>query len=404
MPGPLQVIAVSFGPGADFQGRVLAEVDRLQGRGVLRLLDMLFVDKNEDGTLERVAGAGDDDFGALLSSLVLPEGSGLAEPAGGTAVPGFDPAEAFALATSLPPGTGLAFLLIEHSWAQPLFDAIDETGGVLLSDGFLNSEAGSLVETEVAALEEAAHVIAAAHAAEARATLHAMAAESKAAQSVATSDAIRAAAAARAIRALIAAGILEEEATHEAVEALSAAGLIVAAADRAAAEAVAEDASRVAAADEAVAAADEAAAEAVAEDMARVILADEAAAAAVTDDLAHVRAADETAAAAVAKDAAEVRLADEATATAVAEDAAVVQAAGAAAEEARATLSAASLTVAEARVLRYLSTRLTFTLIADKLGISRSAVKDRVARVYRKLGVHNRADAVSRARELGLIK
>ena len=43
MPGPLQVIAVSFGPSADFEGRVLAEVDRLQGRGVLRLLDVLFV-------------------------------------------------------------------------------------------------------------------------------------------------------------------------------------------------------------------------------------------------------------------------------------------------------------------------------------------------------------------------
>ncbi len=31
MPGPLQVIAVGFGPGADLQDRVLAEVDRLQG-------------------------------------------------------------------------------------------------------------------------------------------------------------------------------------------------------------------------------------------------------------------------------------------------------------------------------------------------------------------------------------
>jgi hypothetical protein len=37
MAGPLQVIAVGFGSGADFEGRVLAEVGRLQGRGVLRL-------------------------------------------------------------------------------------------------------------------------------------------------------------------------------------------------------------------------------------------------------------------------------------------------------------------------------------------------------------------------------
>jgi len=60
--------------------------------------------------------------------------------------------------------------------------------------------------------------------------------------------------------------------------------------------------------------------------------------------------------------------------------------------------------VAEERVLRYLPTRLTFALIADKLGISRSAAKERAERAYKKLGVHSRADAVSRARELGLIR
>ena len=48
-----QVIAVRFGPGAESRARVLDEVDRLQGRGVLRLLDMLFVAKIEDGTIQR---------------------------------------------------------------------------------------------------------------------------------------------------------------------------------------------------------------------------------------------------------------------------------------------------------------------------------------------------------------
>ena len=37
-------------------------VDRLQGRGVLRLLDLLFVSKSEDGTIQRTV-IGDDDFG-----------------------------------------------------------------------------------------------------------------------------------------------------------------------------------------------------------------------------------------------------------------------------------------------------------------------------------------------------
>ena len=79
------------------------------------------------------------------------------------------------------------------------------------------------------------------------------------------------------------------------------------------------------------------------------------------------------------------------------------QAAADAVARAAANVAAASITVAEARVLRYLPTRLTFALIADKLGISRSAAKQRAERAYQKLGVHNRADAVDRARALGLI-
>ena len=329
MPGPLQVIAVSFSPASDFQARVLTEVDRLQGRGVLRLLDVIFVAKNEDGTIEPVVVGGDDDLGALLSSILPLGGGGLVEPTGDAGTSGSAMADAWALAESLVPGTALALLLVEHGWAQALFDVVSESGGALLGEGFLTAEAGMVVGAEVAALEEAAQVIAVAQAAEARATLAALAAETQAADAIAASEAIVAGAAAVAVRALIDAGIVQEAAAHEAVEALKAAGLMVAAADQAAAEAVAQDAT-------AVIAADKAAADAVA--------------------------------------------------------------------EAAADIAAASITVAEARVLRYLPTRLTFALIADKLGISRSAAKERAERAYKKLGVHNRADAVSRARGLGLIE
>jgi len=44
-----------------------------------------------------------------------------------------------------------------------------------------------------------------------------------------------------------------------------------------------------------------------------------------------------------------------------------------------------------------------FSVIADKLGISRSAAKERAERLYQRLGVHSRDEAVSRARALGLL-
>ena len=87
---------------------------------------------------------------------------------------------------------------------------------------------------------------------------------------------------------------------------------------------------------------------------------------------AEVTAADRAAAGAVAQDAAEVTAADRAAADAVAQGAAEV--------------TAASISMAEARVLGYLPTALTFALIADKLGISRSAAKERAERAYKKLG------------------
>ena len=74
-----------------------------------------------------------------------------------------------------------------------------------------------------------------------------------------------------------------------------------------------------------------------------------------------------------------------------------------ASSEAEARVRAASITMAEAQVLRYLPTSLPFAVIAGKLGISRSAAKERAARLYSRLGVHSRDEAVSRARALGLI-
>jgi ATP/maltotriose-dependent transcriptional regulator MalT len=91
----------------------------------------------------------------------------------------------------------------------------------------------------------------------------------------------------------------------------------------------------------------------------------------------------------------------------VAEDALQVTAADAAAtaavENVAAIARAASISVAEAQVLHYLPTQSSLAVIAGKLGISRSAAKDRAERVYKKLGVHSRAEAVEQARALKII-
>ena len=333
MTAPLQLIALTFRLGADAESRLLAEVDRIEGRGALRVLDVLLLAKGQDGTVEGLEVGDNEDFGSLLASIA-PSGSqhegrsaagnGVASEPAGSGMAGVQ-----ALANSVEPGTAVAFLLVEHLWAGPLVDAVSAAGGALVSDDFLAGDASLAIAAEVAAVEEACVVIAGAQAAEAAAVLRAAAASAEAAEAEAASERVQEAAAAAAVSALIAAGLVEEAAAHEAVTALTAAGLITDAADRAAGEAVAED-------------------------------------------LALIGAADEVAAEA--------------------------------AEEADARMRAASITRSEAQILRYLPQPVPFSVIADKLGISRSAAKERAERLYQRLGVHSRDEAVNRARTIGLLR
>jgi ATP/maltotriose-dependent transcriptional regulator MalT len=121
-----------------------------------------------------------------------------------------------------------------------------------------------------------------------------------------------------------------------------------------------------------------------------------------------VAAADQAAADAVAEDAATIEAADEVAAESVAESLITIssadQIAAEASSQAGVRVRAASITMAEAQVLRYLPTPLPFSVIAGKLGISRSAAKERAARLYHRLGVHSRDEAVSQARSLGLLR
>jgi DNA-binding NarL/FixJ family response regulator len=310
MTAPLQLLALTYRLGADADSRLLAEIDRIEGRGALRVLDVMFLAKGPDGTVAELEVAEEEDFGSLIA-------------------PATSLASVRALAESVEPGTAIAFLLVEHQWAEPLIDAVSDAGGTLITDDFLADDADVAFAAEVAAVEEASAVIAEAQAAEAAAALRAIMAIAEAAEVEAASEQIQDVAAAAAVSALITAGLIEEAAAHEAVAALTAAGLITDAADRAATEAV-------------------------------------------TEDLALIGSADEVAA--------------EAT------------------EEATAKMRAASITRSEAQVLRYLPQKVPFSVIADKLGISRSAAKERAERLYRRLGVHSREEAVERARELGLLR
>ena len=63
-----------------------------------------------------------------------------------------------------------------------------------------------------------------------------------------------------------------------------------------------------------------------------------------------------------------------------------------------------SLSDAELRVLRYLSTNLTAREIGDELHLSTNTVKTHMRQIYAKLDIHTRSEAVERARVLRLAR
>jgi LuxR family maltose regulon positive regulatory protein len=62
-----------------------------------------------------------------------------------------------------------------------------------------------------------------------------------------------------------------------------------------------------------------------------------------------------------------------------------------------------ALSDSEIRVLRYLPTNLTGPEIAGELYVSHNTVRTHMSHLYAKLGTHTRAEAVTRARALGLL-
>jgi LuxR family transcriptional regulator, maltose regulon positive regulatory protein len=68
-----------------------------------------------------------------------------------------------------------------------------------------------------------------------------------------------------------------------------------------------------------------------------------------------------------------------------------------------ASAQSAVLTTAELRILRYLPTHLSFREIGERAYVSANTVKSQANAVYRKLNVSCRSEAVSRAREIGLL-
>jgi uncharacterized membrane protein len=117
--GPAELIVVKF-PGNQFRGEIVPALADLVENGTIRLIDLLFVRRDLDGTTT-----------FLEASEVFPDGplSAIAGDAGLLSDEDVDDVSA-----ALEPGSSAGMLLFEHVWAAPFAEAIRRAGGELVYD------------------------------------------------------------------------------------------------------------------------------------------------------------------------------------------------------------------------------------------------------------------------------
>ena len=121
--GPVDYIVVEFPAGAsNFTGEMTEELVRLVNAGTIRLIDVLILVKDEDGSVEAMELSDLDDLGEL-QALEAKLAELLAEE------------DVVHLAAAMEPGSTAGVLIWENLWAAPFASAARRAGGQLIANG-----------------------------------------------------------------------------------------------------------------------------------------------------------------------------------------------------------------------------------------------------------------------------
>lgn len=118
--GPIEIIVVGF-PENQFTGEIAPALADLVESGIVRIVDLVFITKDEAGD---VAALELNELDDQVSNAYVT----LAEEL--DALIGEEDIEDFG--EQLDPGSSIALLVVEHVWAKGFADAVANSGGVLL--------------------------------------------------------------------------------------------------------------------------------------------------------------------------------------------------------------------------------------------------------------------------------
>lgn len=121
--GPVDYVVVEFPPdGQAFVDEMVAELTRLHDVGLIRVLDLLVLVKDEDGGVE---GHEASDVIATTQMRQLQDRSSEI----------FSTADVDLLAAAMRPGSVAGVIVWENAWALPLLTAARRAGGQMVASG-----------------------------------------------------------------------------------------------------------------------------------------------------------------------------------------------------------------------------------------------------------------------------
>jgi hypothetical protein len=121
--GPVDYVVVEFPEGeSSFTGEMAAELVNLVDSGTIRLIDVLILTKDEDGSVDAMELSDIEELGEL-QKLEAELAELLAED------------DVLHLAAAMDPGSTAGVLIWENLWAAPFASAARRSGGQLIADG-----------------------------------------------------------------------------------------------------------------------------------------------------------------------------------------------------------------------------------------------------------------------------
>jgi len=121
--GPVDYLVVEFPAGAsNFTGEMAAELVALADAGTIRVIDVLILTKNEDGSVDAAELSDIEELGEL-QAIEAQLAELLAED------------DVLRLAAAMEPGSTAGVLIWENTWAAPFAAAARRSGGQLIANG-----------------------------------------------------------------------------------------------------------------------------------------------------------------------------------------------------------------------------------------------------------------------------